>query len=166
MSSRLLQPASEISTHFRCDNCGLLLNKVSWMQCKICKAFDLCDDCAKTEYGELPPETRINHQKLHSNAPVNNDCMKLILVEEAEIGGNQARLKRRQKEYEHILEENKIQNDYEMSVVMDKLKQTALESSSSSSTPSQDNQVNSIIVRYYLKATQRNIRVLSLDGGG
>jgi len=38
MSTQILKPASKISTHFRCDNCGVLLDNVRWMQCKLCKA--------------------------------------------------------------------------------------------------------------------------------
>jgi len=44
---------------------------------------------------------------------------------------------------------------------MDRLKHTGFDSSSSEA-----NQINSIIVDYNLKADQRNIHVLSLDGGG
>jgi hypothetical protein len=127
MASRILQPASEISTHFRCDHCGLLISTVTWMQCKVCKEFDLCNACGKIEYGELSLQTRIHHQKLHNdNKPVNNDCMKLILVEEAEAFGQQARIQRRQKEYERILNEKKIENDYDLAVVMDRLKHTVI----------------------------------------
>jgi predicted acylesterase/phospholipase RssA len=157
MSTQILKPASKISTHFRCDNCGVLLDNVRWMQCKLCKAFDLCDDCASTTYDKLSRDTIANHQKLHKNTPITGDCLKLISVYEAETDGMQDRLKRRQKEYERIVNEKQIENDYEMSVVIDKLKHDS---------PSTDNQVNSLVVKYYLKANQRNIRVLSLDGGG
>ncbi len=157
MSSRLLQPASEISTHFRCDNCGVSVDKGSWMQCKICKAFDLCDRCATIEYDKLRHETLDNHRKLHPDISLTKDCMKLVLVEEAETDGRQARLQRREEEYERITHEKKILNDYDMSVVMDRL---AHESSSN------DNPLTSLIVGYYSKANQRNIHVLCLDGGG
>jgi predicted RNA-binding Zn-ribbon protein involved in translation (DUF1610 family) len=160
MSSRLLQPASEISTHFRCDNCGILLNRVTWMQCKICKAFDLCYECASTDYSDLPSKTLAVHVKLHNNAPINNDCMGLVFVGDAETDGIQARNKRRDKEYERILHDKTIHNDYDMSVVMDKLKRTTL------SSTSDGNHIQSIIMDYNLRASKRNIRVLSLDGGG
>jgi len=165
MASRILQPASEISTHFRCDHCGLLINTVAWMQCKVCKEFDLCETCGKIEYGALSLDTRTHHQKLHDNKPVNNDCMKSILVEEAETYGQQARIQRRRKQYERILNEKKIENDYDLAVVMDILKQTKLDLSSPSSS-SESNQINSIIIDYNLKASRREIHVLSLDGGG
>ncbi len=121
------------------------------------KAFDLCDDCAASPYDQLSRETLSNHQKRHNNTPVTGDCLNLVSIKEAEINGNQARLNRRQKEYERIVDENTIENDYDMAVVMDKLVHDL---------PSTDNQVNSLVVNYYQKASQRNIHILSLDGGG
>lgn len=158
MPSRLLQPASGISTHFYCDSCGTFLDRINWMQCKLCKVFDLCADCSKAEYDQLPYDTRINHQKLHPNIVLNKDCLRLVFVEEAETQDREARRTRREKEYERIVEEKAIQNDYDMSVVVHKL---AL------ATPLiKTDQEDSLIVNYHLRANQRNIRVLSLDGGG
>ena len=151
MAGRILQPASEISTHFRCDHCGILLDKVNWMQCKFCRAFDLCADCTSIPYDELSSETLSNHQKLHKDTLITGNFLKLVSVKVAETNGNQARINRRQKEYERIVSEKKIENDYDMAVVMDKLA---------------DNQVNSLVLDYYHKANQRDIRILSLDGGG
>jgi hypothetical protein len=167
MTSRVLQPASEISTHFRCDNCGVLLDKVTWMQCSICKAFDLCDECADIEYGELPRGTLRDHQDLHTkvtkNAPVTNDCMKSVYIGDAETYRCQARNQRRQEEFDTILNTKKIQNDYDMAVVLDKLKEMT---PSPSTNDDKTSQLGSIIVDYFSRANRRNIHILSLDGGG
>lgn len=157
-SSRILQPASGISTHFCCDNCGTFLDRISWMQCKYCKVFDLCYQCSTVDYDHLPAETRINHQKLHPDRKISKGCLHLIFVQQAEIDDKEARKKRREKEFERIVEEKTISNDYDMSVVLNKL---ALDS------PLLDDKTkDALVINYYLNATKRNIRVISLDGGG
>jgi hypothetical protein len=158
MPSDLLKPASEISTNFRCDNCGLQLDKITWLQCKLCHAFDLCAGCALTKYDQLPSETLSDHQNLHPDVHIDKDCLTEVFVGDAETNGFIARKQRRKEEYEHIIAEKRIGNDYDMAVVMEQLIDDG--------PISKDDQVNSLVVNYYLKANQRNIRVLSLDGGG
>lgn len=158
MASDLLKPASEISTNFRCDNCGFQLDKITWLQCKLCQAFDLCAECALTEYDQLPSETLSDHQKLHPNVDITKDCLREVFVEDAETDGFIARKQRRKEEYERIVAEKRIGNDFDMAVIMEKLIDDG--------SFTKDDQVNSLVVNYYLKANQRNIRVLSLDGGG
>ena len=52
-----------------------------------------------------------------------------------------------------------------MSIVMEKLKKPEC-SPSIVSEQAESDQLNSLIAGYHLQASQRNIRVLSLDGGG
>jgi len=159
MSADLLESASEISTNFRCDNCGLQLDQIIWLQCKYCQAFDLCWECSQTEYEQLPKETLTDHDKSHPNMSLTKECLQEVFVRNAEIDGFTARKQRRREEYERIVAEKCIQNDYDMSVVMEKLIDDG-------SIKTNDESVNSLIVNYYLKANRRNISVLSLDGGG
>jgi hypothetical protein len=67
------------------------------------------------------------------------------------------REQRKQEQFERIIKKKQIGNDYDMDNVINKLVQD------SSST---ENQMYPLVVNYYLKANQRNIRILSLDGGG
>ncbi len=65
MASRLMKSASEISTHFRCDNCGTTLHEVKWKQCTICKEFDLCHVCGNLDYTKLFDFVREYHEHRH-----------------------------------------------------------------------------------------------------
>ncbi|CAF1219562.1 unnamed protein product [Rotaria sp. Silwood1] len=169
MSSRFLVSSSRISTHRRCDNCGVTIDYVVWKQCTVCEVFDLCPTCAKPDYAELLPETHNHHeywhQKLSKTEPITDECLKWLPVEEAEKNGREARKKIKQKKYEQIQKEKKIENDYEVYIVTERLKQLANELST---TPQETelNQLNALIAGYHLQSFQRNIRVLSLDGGG
>ncbi|CAF4030972.1 unnamed protein product [Rotaria magnacalcarata] len=168
MSSQVFQSASEISTYFRCDNCSMILNKVSWKQCKICQRFDLCEECANIGYDKLTREACKQHQKLHldlsSDGSIVNDLMQLVLVEEAVKNDVEARRKRREHILTRVLKDDEIQDDYDMAALMEELKKK--EELSLFSKDDEVSQLNSIILKYNLKASQRRIRVLSLDGGG
>jgi hypothetical protein len=74
------------------------------------------------------------HTKVTKNAPVTNDCMKSVSVRNAETYRRQARNQRRQEEFDTILNRKKIQNDYDIAVVLDKLKMTHESSTSDLST--------------------------------
>jgi hypothetical protein len=87
--------------------------------------------------------------------------MKSVSVRNAETYRRQARNQRRQEEFDTILNRKKIQNDYEIAVVLDKLKKMTHESSTNDNKTSQ---LGSIIVDYSSKANRRNIHILSLDG--
>ncbi|CAF1126473.1 unnamed protein product, partial [Rotaria sordida] len=169
MSSRFLKSFSKISTHRRCDNCGITIDYVVWKQCTICEVFDLCPTCAELDYAELLPGTHSRHERWHrtlsKTEPITDDCLKWLLVEQAEKNGKEARKKIKQMKYEQIQKEKKIENDYELYIVTEKLKQLGNESSTSSQE-TELNQLNSLIAGYHLQSFQRNIRVLSLDGGG
>jgi len=77
--------------------------------------------------------------------------------------GEETRKNRRQREFERILNDKKIQNDFDLAVVMAKLQDPKFGLSASST---QDNEVTSIVLEYNLKAARRKLHVLSLDGGG
>ncbi|CAF3348255.1 unnamed protein product [Rotaria socialis] len=169
MSSRFLVSSSKISTHRRCDNCGITIDFVAWAQCTYCAIFDLCPICAKLGYNNLQSIARDHHEHSHLaqsiTAEINDNCFKWILVEEAEKHGTEARQRVRQSKYEQIHTEKKIQNDYDLFIVMEKLKK--LENQSSTMPDETElNQINSLIAQYHLQSLQRNINVLSLDGGG
>jgi hypothetical protein len=70
---------------------------------------------------------------------------------------------RRQEKFDTILNRKKIQNDYDIAVVLDKLKEMTHESSTNDNKTSQ---LGSIIVDYSSKANRQNIHILSLDGEG
>ncbi|CAF3104225.1 unnamed protein product [Rotaria sp. Silwood2] len=169
MSSRFLVSSSRISTHRRCDNCSVTIDYVVWKQCIICEVFDLCPTCAKLDYTDLLPGSRDHHKRWHrtllKTQPITDDCLKWLPVEQAENNGKEARKKIKQIKYEQIQKEKKIENDYEVYVVTERLKQLANESSTTSQE-TELNQLNSLIAGYHLQSFQRNIRVLSLDGGG
>lgn len=67
------------------------------------------------------------------------------------------RLKRREVELQRIIREKRIENDYDMAMVINKLIQDPLPT---------DDDLKSLVLKYHLTAHQRNIRVISLDGGG
>lgn len=171
-----MESASEISTHFRCDNCGTTLHEVTWKQCKICKEFDLCHRCEKLDYAKLLDFVRHDHLQRHiemsENGLITNDCMESIMVEAAERYANEVRSKKRKQELERIRKEKKIGNDYDISIVMDELEQLKCVSSlatpapASASEEDRRHELHSLIARYHLEGHERNIRVLSLDGGG
>ena len=157
MDVRRFKAASEISTNYRCDNCGILISQVEWMRCDLCKAFDLCTECGKITYELLPPQTLNKHQKMHLNTFIQGNALKLVSIEEVDNVESPTRDKRREMEYQRIVGHGKIENDFEMFMIMNKLKKEA---------PANDDPVNSLIVKYHLRANQRNIHVISLDGGG
>ncbi|CAM2713901.1 unnamed protein product [Rotaria socialis] len=168
MSSQIFQSASEISTYFRCDNCCMILNKVSWKQCRVCHGFDLCEKCANIGYDKLTREAFNQHQRLHpdlpSDASIVNDLMQLVLIEEAVKNDVEARRKRGEQILTRVLKDEEIQDDYDMAALMEHLKKQ--DELSLFSKDDKVSQLNSIILKYNLKASQRRIRVLSLDGGG
>ncbi|UJR18089.1 hypothetical protein I4U23_004989 [Adineta vaga] len=167
MASRLMKSASEISTHFRCDHCGITIDDVAWRQCKICKIFDLCHTCGQLQYNQLLDSVRNDHLQRHielsEHGLITNDCIEWILVEQAEINGQTVRNKIREEHLKRIEKEKKICNDYDMSIVMDQLEKMK---NLSSTKDIEWHGLDSLLARYHLEAHERNIRVLSLDGGG
>ena len=158
MSPTRFQSASEISTNYRCDNCGILISQFKWKRCELCKAFDLCQECGATRYSELPTSTLEKHRQIHSGTSFDEkNSMQPVFIEDADNDPDTTRDERRQTEYERIVVDAKIENDFEMFMIMNKLKKNPL---------AVDDLANSLIVQYYLRANQRNIHVLSLDGGG
>lgn len=151
------RPASEISSNYHCDNCGIFITQVAWKRCTLCKAFDLCPLCANIVYDELPSSTLEKHRKLHPNAHITANSLQVMSIRQVNEDDCTTRNERREAEYQRIVQQKNINNDFEMFTIMDKLTKDA---------PSKDDPVNSLIVQYHLKASRRNIHVLSLDGGG
>lgn len=169
MSSRFMISSSRISTHRRCDNCGITIDFVTWKQCTYCMLFDLCPPCSKFRYDELPTDSRnhhaMKHKELSITGEITDDFLKWILVADAEKFGYEARKIIKHSNYERIQQQKKIYNDYDLYFVMERLKKLTNESS----TVAQElelKEINSLIVEYHLQSFQRNINVLSLDGGG
>lgn len=157
MNSRHFRAASEISTNCRCDNCGILISQIAWKRCALCKAFDLCTVCGDIVYDELHELTLQKHRQLHPNRGINGNSLQLVSIEEVDKDDSTTRDKRREAEYQRIVHQKKINNDEEMSIIMNKLIKHP---------PSKDDPVNSLIVQYHLTANERKIHILSLDGGG
>ena len=164
MSSQLLTPSSHIFTSFRCENCGDNIDQVSWKQCIICKRFNLCSQCEKYSYTSLESSIRQNHIELHKNMGQNDsitgECLQSILVVAApeDVEG-------RTQEFNRIMKDKRILDDYDMSVVTAMLN----EMRNRPITPSeqeQQKQLGSMIVEYHTQAHKRTVRILSLDGGG
>ncbi|CAF0890808.1 unnamed protein product [Didymodactylos carnosus] len=160
----LLTPSSQISSRIRCQNCGIQMNQVSWKQCVICKKFNLCDKCALRDV-KLESEIIDYHTQLHKNIGNHesiglSECMQWIhITEDVED------VETREKEFSRIMNENIIRNDYDMSVVIATLKEMGNRSQSPSEQQERQ-QLASMIVDYHTQGYGRNIRVLSLDGGG
>ncbi|CAF1436606.1 unnamed protein product [Adineta ricciae] len=169
MAERLMETASEISTHFRCDHCGITIDDVAWRQCKICKIFDLCHTCGKMKYNQLLASVRNDHMQRHTELgeleSITDDCIEKIAVEQAEANSQTIRNKIREEHLNRIQKEKKISNDYDMSIVMDELEKLK-KTSSLSSKDIEWHGLDSLLARYHLEAHERNIRILSLDGGG
>ncbi|CAF1086086.1 unnamed protein product [Didymodactylos carnosus] len=166
MSSQctLFTPCSQVSRYVRCQNCGVQMNQISWKQCVICKKFNLCDECASPDI-ELESASIVYHTQLHKNIGYNEcivlrECMQLT-----QITKNFEDEETRAEEFSHIMKKNKIQNDYDMSIVAGTLK----EMGNSSQLPfkqQEQQQLSSMIVDYHTQGYGRNIHILSLDGGG
>ncbi|CAF1143703.1 unnamed protein product [Didymodactylos carnosus] len=160
----LLTPCSQVSRRIRCQNCGNQMNQVSWKQCLICKAFNLCNECALPDI-ELEPAAIVYHTQLHKNIGYNEcivlrECMQLTQVTK-----NFDDVETSVEEFSRIMNENKIRNDYDMSVVTAILKEKRNRSQSPIEQQEQQ-QLSSMIIDYHTQGHGRNIRVLSLDGGG
>ena len=158
----IFQPASEISTNHRCGNCAIMMDQVKWSRCQLCKTFHLCKLCQKIDYDTLPQSTLNKHRHMHQqqhlqDTLITTDSFGEVCFGDSETEEHPARSERRAREYERILREAKISNDYEMFIVM----KTLLKNH-----PPADNRINSLIVQYHLTANERKINILSLDGGG
>jgi hypothetical protein len=169
-TSQLLEQSSQISTHFQCDNCGVTIDQTSWLQCKICKMFDLCGSCANLEYSKLLTRALHEHQQLHTSTGENElifaDCLESITIDVAEKYAEENPGTRREEADQYIINAQQIKNDYELSLAMGILKGMENTSSSSEVDDKKRTQLFKMIADYHIQAYERNIRVLSLDGGG
>ncbi|CAF3612259.1 unnamed protein product [Rotaria sp. Silwood1] len=167
----LLISCSQISAHGYCDNCGTILDQVSWKQCKICHNFDLCRNCAKPAF-ELELATQRDHKNYHKSNnyddPKGNEDLHSVFVGEAEINWHELLNKIKESHFQRIMEKGKIENDMEMSYVMAILEKK-VPTKTAPPSPSEEEQrskLGSMLVEYHIQAYKRKIRVLSLDGGG
>ena len=156
MSSRRFKEASEISTNHRCGSCGIMMDQVKWMRCQLCKLFHLCRVCEKI-YDQLSKSTLGRHQQHHPDMKITKDLFQSVSIHKIEDEEKPSASATREMEYQRILRDGRITNDYDMFVVIN----TLIEHS-----PLADNPINSLIVKYHLKANGRKINILSLDGGG
>jgi hypothetical protein len=160
----ILEPDSHISTGIRCKNCGISIIRVSWKQCIICKNFNLCEECGKYPYDKLELFARESHLKLHQNInnnnPINSECMQSVLITNVSTS-----IKSLTEKFSSIMAENKIQNDNDLCVILSKLKQMKHQLLTESDQQIKQ-QLCSMIVDYHVRAYDRKIRVLSLDGCG
>ncbi|UJR18475.1 hypothetical protein I4U23_005381 [Adineta vaga] len=169
-SSQFLMSVSKISANFQCNNCHVTIDQVCWKQCNICNSFDLCNQCADLDYNQLLSSTLEDHKKFHTKHDLNeptSETIKIITIEEAETFADRDLDKRTEEEFNRIINQKEIQSDYEMSIVMgmvNKKENTLLSSSVYEET--QSSNLNSMIAKYHTQAYRRDIRVLSLDGGG
>lgn len=154
----IFEAASEISSNHRCGNCGIMMDQVKWRRCQICKQFHLCKLCETIEHDALPQSTLNKHRQLHSPEEIiTRDWFSEVCFGDVEADEREARLARRAAEYQRILQEGRICNDYDMYIVMKTLFRDP---------PPVENQISSLILQYHLTANERKINILSLDGGG
>ncbi|CAF1504718.1 unnamed protein product [Adineta ricciae] len=169
-SSWLLESSSQISALFHCDNCGNMIDSISWKQCDKCKNFDLCRKCGKLTENQLKYDTGSKHKSFHPNDdPVSSKNMSLVMVgnAEKELDNNIDTIN--EGHFTMIMKRERIQNDWQMAIVMD-----ALHRENKSSPPSflsslssdERSKLNSMMIEYNVPKDENTVRVLSLDGGG
>jgi hypothetical protein len=106
---------------------------------------------------------RINHIKFHQNIG-NNDlitsqCIKLVSMDNVSED-----IETKEETFSSIMQEGKIQNDIDMSVV-DKFKKMNNESLTEAEQ-GRKQELCSRTIDYYMCSFDRILRILSLDGGG
>jgi hypothetical protein len=169
--SPLLVSFSQISSQRRCDNCKIILDQVRWKQCKICTLFDLCHTCAKSDV-KLELHARLSHDNYHMDKglpdPKYGGDMDWVLIGHAETSEREILEEIRKKKFEKILDKGKIENDHEMSIIMGVLEKKEPQKNTllSESEIAERSKLGSMLVEYHIQGYQREIRVLSLDGGG
>ena len=97
------------------------------------------------------------HQQHHPGTKITRDLFQSVSIHEIEDEEKPSASTTREMESQRILRHGRMTNNYEVFIVMNAL----IEHS-----PLIDNPINSLIVKYHLKANKRKINILSLDGGG
>jgi hypothetical protein len=163
MSSPILKSHSEISTGVQCSNCSVSIVRINWEQCTICKVFNLCEECKIYPYDKLEACARKIHIELHQNLnndnPIDSECMRTVLI--TNISKNITSTQR----YFNVMQEKRIHNDSDMSAITSKLKQMKNQVLTESDLEIKQ-EICSMIVDYHMRAYDRKIRILNLDGGG
>ena len=108
--------------------------------------------------------TRHKHVELHNNIGYHNPIIDEHM-QSVSVITNAEDLETRKQEFDRIMNEKTIRNDYDMSIVLNILKKMR-KGSLPKYEEEQERQLNSMIIEYYRQADDKNIRVLSLDGGG
>ena len=157
MAPDIFQPASEISTSHRCDNCGVMLDQVEWTRCILCKLFHLCKVCDKIPYHDLPNTTLERHRQWHSDTEITVDLLQLTSFADVDWDEDPIRWNIREEQYRRIMRQGTIKNDFEMAIIMKTL---------SHNRSIMNDKTKSLITDYHLKANERKVNILSLDGGG
>lgn len=163
-TSSLFKSCSQISTDIRCTNCGVNIVRIIYKQCSLCHQFNLCEECEAYPYDELELRAREIHITFHHDQPsINSQYMKSVSVRQAMNEDTQ----RFDRKFHAIMREDKIQNDIDMSIVMGKLKK--LRNEPDQQQQQQENmkeKLCSMIIDYHMRAFDRKINILNLDGGG
>ena len=163
-TSSLFKSCSQISTDIRCTNCGVNIVRIIYKQCTLCHQFNLCEECEAYPYDELELRAREIHITFHHDKlSINSQYMKLVSVRQAMNEDTQ----RFDRKFHAIMREDKIQNDIDMSIVMGKLKK--LKNEPDQQQQQQENmkeKLCSMIIDYHMRAFDRKINILNLDGGG
>jgi len=163
-TSSLFKSCSQISTDIRCTNCGVNIVRIIYKQCTLCHQFNLCEECEAYPYDELELRAREIHITFHHDKlSINSQYMKLVSVRQA-MNEDTHRFDRK---FHAIMREDKIQNDIDMSIVMGKLKK--LKNEPDQQQQQQENmkeKLCSMIIDYHMRAFDRKINILNLDGGG
>ena len=159
----LLQSSSQISANFRCDNCHVTINQIRWIQCNKCHIFDLCHECGAPGY-KLLPGTCDHHREYHRSHnlddPIESEDIQPISIEEADTFADQSLDSRMENAFQRVMDAKKIENDYDMSIVVHILEKKR----AASEVPPPE--LSSMILEYHTQGCETNVRVLSLDGGG
>ncbi|CAF4111451.1 unnamed protein product, partial [Adineta steineri] len=182
MSDKLFESYTQISTDFICDNCHIKIDRIEWKRCEICKKFDLCHNCENVPYENLPKKIQDYHKSLHPKLGPNEVITSQYMIpEEVEKA-----TKDLDKNFREIIEtrlikalrNNRIENDYQMNHIINKLKEiqksslnseVKLTSESDGTTQSKgitEPELLALIGKYYTQGHETNINILSLDGGG
>ncbi|CAF1516913.1 unnamed protein product [Adineta ricciae] len=147
-----------------------MIDSVSWKQYDKCKSFDLCRKCGKLTENPLEYDTGSKHKSFHPNDdPVSSKNMSLVMVgnTDKELDNNIDTIN--EGYFRMIMKREEIQNDWQMSIIMD-----ALHREKKSSPPSflsllssdERSKLNSMMIEYNVPKDENTVRVLSLDGGG
>lgn len=158
MSKKNFEDASLISTNYICGNCGTSINHVEWTRCRQCNRFHLCRLCLTIAYDQLPAHTRNKHQQHHLENPrISGDFFELISFDQVDADDKATKSAKRTREFHRIIEQGKITNDYEHSIIVESIQ----------SQPGVSNDsLQKLILDYHLTDMPTTVNIISMNGGG